>query len=167
MIKQNLSSIHPPRSHLHQVLILVYHHLASLHLNLKLTCMIYLQIISYLPICMILNIILTIIMTHLLMMSVIKHLNQKIPKHASSMLQNLVPRVRYLLETIRRVMSKSSTRFAHVAHLEYHVSFHKASSGRHLSLGDRRANGGVAGDDIRIIFRTRLLISKVLLLIIM
>jgi hypothetical protein len=52
-------------------------------------------------------------------------------------------------------MSKSSTRFAHVAHLEYHVSFHNASSGRHLSLIDRDANGGVAGDDARLIFRTR------------
>ena len=55
---------------------------------------------------------------------------------------------------IRRVMSKSSTRFANSAHLQYHVSFHKASSGHSLSLIDRGANGGVAGDDVRILFRT-------------
>jgi hypothetical protein len=50
-------------------------------------------------------------------------------------------------------MSKSSTRFVHVAQLEYHVSFHKASSGRHLSLIHRGTNG-VAGDDACIIFCT-------------
>jgi hypothetical protein len=55
---------------------------------------------------------------------------------------------------IRRVMSKSSTRHVHLAHMEYHISFHKATPGRNLSLIDRGANGGVAGDDVRIIFRT-------------
>ena len=55
---------------------------------------------------------------------------------------------------IRRVMSKSSTRLANHLHLEYHVSFHKASSNSALSLIDRGANGGVAGDDVRVIFRT-------------
>jgi hypothetical protein len=41
-----------------------------------------------------------------------------------------------------------------VAQLEYHVLFKNPSSGRHLSLIDRGANGGVAGDDVCIIFRT-------------
>jgi hypothetical protein len=55
---------------------------------------------------------------------------------------------------LRRVMSKSSKRSVNIAYMEYKVSFHSASSGRNLSLIDRGANGGVAGDDVRIIFRT-------------
>jgi Reverse transcriptase (RNA-dependent DNA polymerase) len=55
---------------------------------------------------------------------------------------------------IRRVMSKSSVRQANVAHLEYHVSFHKATTSNPLSLIDRGANGGVAGEDVRLISRT-------------
>jgi hypothetical protein len=51
-------------------------------------------------------------------------------------------------------MSKSSKRSVKIAFMEYKVSFHKASSGRSLSLIDRGANGGVAGDDVRIIFCT-------------
>jgi hypothetical protein len=55
---------------------------------------------------------------------------------------------------IRRVMSKASKRSINIALIEYQVSFHKATSGRHLSLIDRGANGGVAGEDVRIIFKT-------------
>ena len=55
---------------------------------------------------------------------------------------------------IRRVMSKSSTRQVNIAHLEYHVSYHKAIMVNHLSLIDCGANGGVAGEDVRKIFRT-------------
>ena len=55
---------------------------------------------------------------------------------------------------IRRVMSKSSTRAVNLTHIDYQVSYHKASSGQSLSLIDRGANGGVAGTDVRIIFKT-------------
>ena len=55
---------------------------------------------------------------------------------------------------IRRVMSKSSTRHINLTHIDYQVSYHKASSGQSLSLIDRGANGGVAGTDVRIIFKT-------------
>ena len=53
---------------------------------------------------------------------------------------------------VRRVMSKSSKRSVNV--VEYKVSYHKASSNRHLSLIDRGANGGVAGEDVRVIFKS-------------
>jgi hypothetical protein len=37
--------------------------------------------------------------------------------------------------------------------MEYKVYFHKVHSGHSLSFFDRSANGGVAGDDVCIIFR--------------
>jgi hypothetical protein len=52
---------------------------------------------------------------------------------------------------IRRVMSKSSTRF--VNKVEYIVSKHQTAASM-MSLVDRGANGGVAGDDVRVIFKT-------------
>ena len=52
---------------------------------------------------------------------------------------------------IRRVMSKSSTRFAN--QVEYCVSKHHSANSS-LSLVDRGANGGVAGNDVRLIFQT-------------
>ena len=53
---------------------------------------------------------------------------------------------------VRRVMSQKSTRFE--AHLtELRVSFQQ-SMDRIASLIDRGANGGVAGDDVRVIFKT-------------
>jgi hypothetical protein len=55
---------------------------------------------------------------------------------------------------IRRVMSKSSTRQVNSTHLEYFVSKHEAILAHSMSLIDRVANGGVAGDDVRVIFRT-------------
>ena len=55
---------------------------------------------------------------------------------------------------IRRVMSKSSTRRVNSTHIAYHVSKHEALMAHSMSLIDRGANGGVAGDDVRIIFRT-------------
>jgi hypothetical protein len=55
---------------------------------------------------------------------------------------------------IRRVMSKSSTRHANSTHIEYYVSKHEAIMAHSMSLIDRGANGGVAGDDVRVIFRT-------------
>jgi hypothetical protein len=55
---------------------------------------------------------------------------------------------------IWRVLSKSSKRTVNFTHIEYKVSYHKASSGQSLSLIDRGANGGVAGDDVRLIFKT-------------
>jgi hypothetical protein len=52
---------------------------------------------------------------------------------------------------IRRVMSKSSTRF--VNQVEYYVSkYHTTNCA--MSLVDRGANGGVAGNDVRVIFKT-------------
>jgi hypothetical protein len=41
-----------------------------------------------------------------------------------------------------------------MTHIEYKVSYHKASAGQSLSLMDRGANGGVAGTDVRVIFET-------------
>ena len=55
---------------------------------------------------------------------------------------------------IRRVMSKSSTRTINMAHIAYRVSFHDSITVNKLSLIDRGANGGVAGEDVRVIFRT-------------
>jgi hypothetical protein len=52
------------------------------------------------------------------------------------------------------VLSKNSKRSVNLAHIEYKVSYHKASSGQSLSLIDRGANGGVAGTDVCVIFKT-------------
>jgi hypothetical protein len=51
-------------------------------------------------------------------------------------------------------MSKSSTRCVNITHIEYFVSKHESLLAHSMSLIDRGANGGVAGDDVRIIFRT-------------
>ena len=53
---------------------------------------------------------------------------------------------------IRRVMSKSSKRSVNVTNVVYKVSSHQASTSS--SLVDRGANGGVAGTDVRVIFKT-------------
>jgi hypothetical protein len=55
---------------------------------------------------------------------------------------------------IRRVLSKNSKHSANLAYIEYKVSYHQASSGQSLSLIDRGANGGVAGTDVLVIFKT-------------
>jgi hypothetical protein len=55
---------------------------------------------------------------------------------------------------IRRVMSKSSTRRVNSTHIEYFVSKHEALLACNMSPIDHGANGGVAGDDVRIIFHT-------------
>jgi hypothetical protein len=55
---------------------------------------------------------------------------------------------------VRRVLSKNSKRSVNIAQIEYNVSYHQASSGQSLSLIDRGANGGVAGTDVRVIFKT-------------
>jgi hypothetical protein len=55
---------------------------------------------------------------------------------------------------ICRVMSKASTRHVNLAQTQYHVSFHDSLTVQNLSLIDRGANGGVAGEDVRVIFRT-------------
>jgi hypothetical protein len=54
---------------------------------------------------------------------------------------------------VRRVMSKASKRSVNTAITEYRVSFQQ-SMDKISSLIDRGANGGVAGDDVRIIFKT-------------
>jgi hypothetical protein len=51
---------------------------------------------------------------------------------------------------IRRVISKASKRY--VNQCEYYISAHNQSSP--MSLVDRGANGGVAGADVRVIFKT-------------
>jgi hypothetical protein len=51
-------------------------------------------------------------------------------------------------------MSKSSTRHVHSTHIEYFVSKHEAILAHSMSPIDRGANGGVAGDDARVILRT-------------
>ena len=53
---------------------------------------------------------------------------------------------------IRRVMSKGSTRLA--ISLEYCGSSHRTSYSSKYYLADRVANGGVAGDDVRVVFKT-------------
>jgi hypothetical protein len=55
---------------------------------------------------------------------------------------------------IRRVMSKNSKRSVHTACIEYKVSYHKEHHGISPSLVDRGANGGVAGNDVCVIFKT-------------
>jgi hypothetical protein len=55
---------------------------------------------------------------------------------------------------IRRVMSESSTRRVNSTHSEYFVLKHEALLAHSMSLIDHGANGGVAGDDVRIIFCT-------------
>jgi hypothetical protein len=55
---------------------------------------------------------------------------------------------------IRRILSKNSKRAANLEQIEYKVSYHQASSGKSLSLIDRGANGGVAGTDVQVIFKT-------------
>ena len=60
---------------------------------------------------------------------------------------------------IRRFMSKRSTRMVNLAHLDYQVSYHKASSGQSLSLIDMGANGGVVGTDVCIIFETGIMVD--------
>ena len=55
---------------------------------------------------------------------------------------------------IRRVMSKSSTRSANMAHICYNVSASKTHQSHPMSLIDRGANGGLAGSDVRVLFKT-------------
>ena len=50
---------------------------------------------------------------------------------------------------IRHVTSKGSTRFANS--LEYCVISHKTTSSSKYSLVDRGSNGGVAGNDVRVV----------------
>jgi hypothetical protein len=52
-------------------------------------------------------------------------------------------------------MSKNSTRSVHTACIEYKVSYHKEHHhGISPSLVDRGSNGGVAGNNVRVIFKT-------------
>jgi Reverse transcriptase (RNA-dependent DNA polymerase) len=55
---------------------------------------------------------------------------------------------------IRRVMSKSSTRSAHMARTIYNASASKTTTKDTMSLIDRGANGGIAGNDVRVLFKT-------------
>jgi hypothetical protein len=56
---------------------------------------------------------------------------------------------------IRHVMSKSSIRRGNSTHIKYFVAKHEALHAHtSMSLIDRGANDGVAGDDVRIIVRT-------------
>jgi hypothetical protein len=51
-------------------------------------------------------------------------------------------------------MSKTSTRHVNLAQTQDPVSFHDSLTVKNLSLIDLGANGGVAGDYVRVIFRT-------------
>ena len=55
---------------------------------------------------------------------------------------------------IQRVMSKSSTRSINMARIVYTTSASRISGAKTMSLIDRGANGGLAGDDVRVIFKT-------------
>jgi hypothetical protein len=55
---------------------------------------------------------------------------------------------------ICRVISKTSTRHVKLAQTQYYVSFHEYLTIKNLSLIVQGANGGVAGEDVRVIFRT-------------
>jgi hypothetical protein len=58
---------------------------------------------------------------------------------------------KYTPGDIRRVVSKASKRFVNICEY-YIVSTHHHTPG--LSIVDRGANGGVAGDDVRVLFKT-------------
>jgi hypothetical protein len=51
-------------------------------------------------------------------------------------------------------MSKLSTRHVNLAQTHYPVSFHDSLTVKNLSLIDQGENGGVAGEDMRVIFCT-------------
>jgi hypothetical protein len=53
-----------------------------------------------------------------------------------------------------RVMSNASTHHVNFAQTQYHVSIHVSLTAKNLSHIDRGANGGVAGEDVHVIFRT-------------
>jgi hypothetical protein len=55
---------------------------------------------------------------------------------------------------IRRVMSKNSMRSVHSTCIEYKVSYHKEHHSISPSFINWGANGGVAGSDVRVIFKT-------------
>lgn len=55
---------------------------------------------------------------------------------------------------IRRVMSKASTRSVNMARIIYSVSASKTTGNASTSLIDRGANGGIAGNDVRVLFRS-------------
>jgi hypothetical protein len=55
---------------------------------------------------------------------------------------------------IRQFLSKNSKGSVNLAQIQHKVSYHMASSGQSMSLMDRGANGGVAGTDVRTIFKT-------------
>jgi hypothetical protein len=50
-------------------------------------------------------------------------------------------------------MAKASTRHVNLAHIQYHFSLHDSLTIKNLSLIDQGANGGVAGEEVRVIFR--------------
>jgi hypothetical protein len=52
------------------------------------------------------------------------------------------------------ILAKSSTCQVNSTHIAYFVSKHEAILAHSMSLIDRGANGGVSGDDVRVIFRT-------------
>jgi hypothetical protein len=55
---------------------------------------------------------------------------------------------------IRCVLSKASTSHVNIAQTQYHVSFHDSLTVKNLSLIDQGANGGVAGENVLVIFCT-------------
>jgi hypothetical protein len=53
-----------------------------------------------------------------------------------------------------QVLSKQSNQSTKMGHINYKVSYHKATSEQSLSLINRGANGSVAGNDVLVIFKT-------------
>jgi hypothetical protein len=51
-------------------------------------------------------------------------------------------------------MSKASTLHVNLAQTQYHVSFHDSLTVKNRLLIDRGANGGAAGEEVRVIFHT-------------
>jgi hypothetical protein len=60
---------------------------------------------------------------------------------------------------IRRVLSKNSKRSVHTTCIKYKVSYHKEHHSISPSLIDQGANGGVTGSDVRVIFKTIVLLT--------
>jgi hypothetical protein len=60
---------------------------------------------------------------------------------------------------IRHVMSISSKRMANLTYIEYKKSYHKSACNESFSLIDRVANGGVAGTDVRVVFKTERMVD--------
>jgi hypothetical protein len=74
-------------------------------------------------------------------------------EHSDSLLINVAKSAKPSPGDIKRVLSKTSTRSANVTQIIYNISASRTTL-CNLSLIDRGANGGIAGDDVRVVFKT-------------